>query len=47
MTKKAKNKKLLRFVLRIVEWLIYIFAYTLVFILLDYVFDTFKIMGLP
>lgn len=43
MTKKAKNKKLLRFVLRIVEWLIYIFAYTLVFILLDYVFDTFKV----
>jgi len=41
MKTKAKNKKILKLFFRIAEWLVYMFAYTLVFIFMDYVFDTF------
>lgn len=41
MKKKAKDKKIQRFFLRLIEWLVYMVAYTLVFIFMDYVFDTF------
>ena len=43
MKKKTKEKKIQRLFLRVIEWIIYMVAYTLVFIFMDYVFDTFKV----
>ena len=41
MKKKSKKGKFARLVTDLAEWLVYMFAYTLVFIFMDYVFDTF------
>jgi len=41
MGNKLKNKKIGEKVKTLFEWLMYMFAYTLVFIFMDYVFDSF------
>ena len=41
MKNKAKKGKIFKLMIELIEWLVYMFAYTLVFIFMDYVFDTF------
>ena len=41
MKNKSKKRKFYRMLANIAEWFVYIFAYTLVFIFMDYVFDSF------
>lgn len=43
MKKETKNKRILKLFFRIAEWLIYMIAYTLVFIGMAYMFDTFVV----
>jgi putative membrane protein len=43
MKNRSKKRKLYRMIGNIAEWLVYIFAYTLVFIFMDYVFDSFVV----
>lgn len=43
MKNKSKKRKFYRMVADIAEWLVYMFAYTLVFIFMDYVFDSFVV----
>lgn len=43
MKNKAKKRKFIRIIGDIAEWLVYMFAYTIVFIFIDYVFDSFVV----
>lgn len=41
MKNKSKKSKFSRLITELIEWLVYMLAYTLVFIFMDYIFDTF------
>lgn len=43
MKSKTKKKKFVRLVGAIAEWLVYMFAYTIVFLFVNYVFDSFVV----
>lgn len=43
MKSKTKKKKIVRLIGDIAEWLVYMFAYTIVFVFMDYVFDSFVV----
>ena len=43
MKKETKNKRILKLFFRIAEWLVYMLSYTLVFIGMACMFDTFVV----
>ena len=43
MSQKLKKNKVITMNHSVLEWLLYMLAYTVVFIVVDYIFDTFKI----
>lgn len=43
MSQKLKKNKVITMIHSVLEWLLYMLAYTVVFIVVDYIFDTFKI----
>ncbi len=43
MSQKLKKNKVVTMIHSVLEWLLYMLAYTVVFIVVDYIFDTFKI----
>lgn len=43
MKEKTKKKKIIKFMGEIAQWLVYMVAYTLVFMFIDYVFDSFVV----
>ena len=43
MKDKARKKKVIKLIGAVAQWLVYMFAYTLVFMFVDYVFDSFVV----
>lgn len=43
MKNKTKKRKIVKFIGAILEWLVYMFAYTIVFLFVNYVFDSFVV----
>ncbi|MBQ7105295.1 MAG: phage holin family protein [Bacilli bacterium] len=43
MKEKARKKKIIKLIGAVAQWLVYMFAYTLVFMFVDYVFDSFVV----
>lgn len=43
MKNKTKKSKMVRLIGAILEWLVYMFAYTIVFLFVNYVFDSFVV----
>lgn len=43
MKNKTKKRKIVKLIGAVLEWLVYMFAYTLVFLFVDYVFDSFVV----
>ncbi len=43
MKNKTKKRKIVKLIGAVLEWLVYMFAYTLVFLFVNYVFDSFVV----